>query len=109
MGRVMKSCTVVIAPEGETCGKPAVATFTGRNGEPFAECRDHEVRVPEKHRFDYCAGDPVTITYNGQPGRPGQIVSVGTVNCTVQIELRDGRTKNVSRPIDEVVPTKGYR
>jgi hypothetical protein len=36
------TCTVgPSAVTGERCGKPAVTTFTGRNGEIFAECADH--------------------------------------------------------------------
>jgi hypothetical protein len=36
------TCTVgPSAVTGERCGKPAVTTFVGRNGEIFAECADH--------------------------------------------------------------------
>jgi hypothetical protein len=34
------TCTVRSAVTGE-CGKPAVFTFTGINGEQFGECADH--------------------------------------------------------------------
>ncbi len=36
------TCTVgPSAVTGERCGKPAVTTFVGRNGEVFAECAEH--------------------------------------------------------------------
>lgn len=35
------TCTVVTGPAMERCGAPAARTFTGREGEPFAECRHH--------------------------------------------------------------------
>jgi hypothetical protein len=34
------TCTIRFA-DGSECGKPAVATVKGRNGEVFAECIDH--------------------------------------------------------------------
>lgn len=36
------TCTVgPDATTGKRCGKPAVVTFTGSNGEEFAECAEH--------------------------------------------------------------------
>jgi hypothetical protein len=36
----MTTCTIHFA-DGSKCGKPAVATVKGRNGETYAECIDH--------------------------------------------------------------------
>ena len=35
------TCTVVVTATGGTCGRPAVATFTGSNGTSYGECDDH--------------------------------------------------------------------
>ena len=36
------NCTVVVSASGALCGKPAVSSFTARDGSRFAECALHD-------------------------------------------------------------------
>jgi hypothetical protein len=41
----MTTCTIGPDSSGARCGKPAIQTFTGSNGETFAECGEHAVTI----------------------------------------------------------------
>lgn len=64
------TCTVVVGAAGTRCGKPAVHTFTGRDGTAYHECADHttdHVAVVPGHG---CAvGDVVTVRRYGREYR----------------------------------------
>jgi hypothetical protein len=58
------TCTVgPSAVTGERCGKPAVTTFTGRDGTVFAECAEHDASSTTTH-----APRP-RVTFRGIPFR----------------------------------------
>jgi hypothetical protein len=83
-------CTVgPRATDGGRCGRPAVTTFTGRNGETFAECADHDMsRIVTGHGF--APGDRVAVTHAGID-KVGRVVKIGRTRVTVEVPTYGGR------------------
>jgi hypothetical protein len=69
---VPTTCTVgPNAVTGERCGKPAVATFTGRDGTVYAECAEHYVPTTPRG-LGIEVGNHIRVRHAG-------IIKVGTV------------------------------
>lgn len=91
------TCTVVIGPKMERCGKQAVTTFTARNGDTLAECADHVVNIPGP----LAVGSAVDVYFAGRT-IVGIVTAVRQTTCSVEVPLVKGGSKVVNRPIVEV-------
>lgn len=69
------TCTVRSAVAGD-CGKPAIYTFTGRNGEVFGECADHHAGAHTPVTTGPRVGDKVDVHRYGFVYE-GTVVEVG--------------------------------
>ncbi len=87
------------AVTGERCGKPAVTTFTGRDGKVYAECLEHAVTFTPTAKV--APGDDVAVFHVGLR-KLGVVVTVGRVNCRVMVPLARGGEKLITVPMAEV-------
>lgn len=62
----MSNCTCTFGPTAvtrERCGQPAVTTFTGSDGTPYAECAEHAGNFARDWARE---GDTVPVTRHGK-------------------------------------------
>lgn len=90
----MTTCTIgPSAVTGERCGKPAVHTFIGSDGETYAECADHVHIVTKAHGHN--VGDHVAIRRYGKTfdGVVTRVARTGTAYAT--FTYGNGTTRTV--------------
>lgn len=81
-------CTVVTGAAGERCGATAVVTFTGRNGDAFAECAEHDVSgIVAKARRAFAVGTTVRVFHAGI-AKIGTVVAAGPVRVKVEVPVK---------------------
>ncbi len=93
------------------CGKPAVTTFTGRDGTVYAECAEHDMSgtaasaVVASIPRGIMVGDHVTVCHIGIE-KHGVVTWVGRSRCHVEVTVaagrRDERRKVIARAIADV-------
>lgn len=97
----MSGCTVVTGSAGERCGAPAVASFTGRDGERFFECEAHVVVVPERAP-EIAVGSYVEVEHVGRT-KVGFVREVKRSTALVEVGLAGGLgVKVIRRPLAEL-------
>jgi hypothetical protein len=87
------TCTVVTGADGTRCGAPAVAIFTGRNGEEFAECADHAPATSQPPA-QLAVGDAVTVHVHGVD-KAGTIAHLTPTRARVTVPTYGGRDSRV--------------
>jgi hypothetical protein len=102
-------CTIAYA-DGRICGKPAVTSFTSRDGDTtYYECAEHAYEGGSAPAGGIDVGSKVRIRYaNGE--REGVVEKAGPVNLQVRIQLNKGGDKLVSvRREDASIVRSGVR
>ncbi len=95
------TCTVITDATGGRCGQPAVVSFTTRRGETFHECAEHGHDLGADPAAPVVGGT-VTVRHCGIT-KAAVVEHIGRTRITVSVPLADGRTKSITRPINEVV------
>jgi hypothetical protein len=102
------TCTVVVGPEGQPCGKPSVSDWTNSRGETFYECEDHAITPSAAPSGGLAVGDKVKVDHVGVEKR-GEVTWVGPANCKVRVPVYEGTnratTKEITVPKDSVRKT----
>jgi hypothetical protein len=85
------TCTLTVAADGSTCGKPAVVVHTFKTSEGFyAECAEHETKPSAPTGFE--VGEKVTYAYRGAE-YPATILAVRPATVEIEFTLLSGRTR----------------
>jgi hypothetical protein len=97
------TCTLTVAADGLTCGKPAVVVHTFKTSEGFyAECAEHETRtIPAVDTFGL--GDTVLLRIYGET-YTAIVVKVKRTRVEVAFKTRGGKRKVVDVARDRVSP-----
>jgi hypothetical protein len=95
----MSNATCTFGPDaisGERCGKPAVASFRGSDGQMYHECREHHVPIPVRDTRRQ-EGDPAKVRRYGRI-YTGTIVRITPTKYHVRFTYDNGAERTV--PVD---------
>lgn len=93
------TCTLTVAADGSTCGKPAVAVHTFKYSEGYyAECAEHEtVASPDLP----APGETVLIRKYGL-SYSASVIAASPDRVTVEFETAGGNRKVATVPTDAI-------
>jgi hypothetical protein len=99
------TCTIGPDTNGNTCGAPAVVTFTASDGTIYAECAAHAYApAAAAHIGVVHVGDRVMVDHVGV-AKIGTVVQVAKVNVHVRVSTYGGKaSKVIVRRMDDVRP-----
>lgn len=101
------TCTVVTGAEMHRCGAPAVLTFTGRDGELFAECEGHALPLPAAAPAPVAPGARVRVRHAGVE-KIGTVLTVARTRARVEVPVYTGTrragTKAVTFDLADITP-----